>query len=61
MLKHALFVEHLPDTITGKRKTSMGYVVYDTEEAAENERTTLRRQNLPFKSWVISFEDPRAR
>lgn len=53
-----LFVEHLPD-MDGQRKTTMGHQVFDTEAEALAEKDRQRRQNLPFRSWPVSFEDPR--
>lgn len=59
---YALFVQLLPrkagEELTRDRLV-MHHETFDTEQEAENEQRKLRGQNLPFRTWIVSFEDPR--
>lgn len=46
-------------TIEGEVKVQMDNQTFDTHEKAESRKKALDRMNLPFKSYVISFDDPR--
>lgn len=53
-----IICEMIPDA-SGNEKVVMHRTTFTTRGDAEKEQTQLRRQNLPFRSWVIPIEDPR--
>lgn len=55
---YALLCEMLPNT-EGIVKVVMHRTTFTTQAEADKEQRQLRRQNLPFRAWVVAFEDPR--